>query len=153
MRFSMLVVLLSFLPVSQPLQDGKATSLQTATVQEIQDADVPKVTPEKPMDFWMKHKLDHSKTLLESLTMGEFEKLANTAGQMRLLGRIEELVRSRNAEYQTQVKKFDRSLLALIRHANEQDTAGATQAFNQMTTSCVGCHTLLRKGVEIKPQN
>lgn len=148
MRYPLMIVLLSFLSPLAVAQEEKVSEQKDAPVSDIRKADIPKVTPEKPMDFWMKHKLDHSKTLLESLTMGDFKELAVTAGQMRLLGRIEQLTRRRNAKYRAQVKSFDRSLLDLIKRAEEKDTVGATLAFNKMTTSCVSCHALLRKGIE-----
>lgn len=148
MRYLVLILFLLCQQGAIVAQDEKVTESKTAPKNEIRQEDVPKVTPEKPMDFWMKHKLDHSKTLLESLTMGDFKELSVTAGQMRLLGRIEQLTRRRNQKYKAQVKSFDQSLLELIKRAEEKDTVGATLAFNKMTTSCVSCHALLRKGVE-----
>ncbi|GAB5402970.1 MAG: hypothetical protein Aurels2KO_12010 [Aureliella sp.] len=146
MRFALLVASLFCIPFATSAQDTEKPKQSVAPDHKIKKEDVPKVTTEKPMDFWMKHKLDHSKTLLESLTMGDFEKLAATAGQMRLLGRIEELARRRSPEYEAQVKGFDRALLELIRRSDKKDTDGATAAFNRMTTSCVKCHKLLRAG-------
>jgi len=142
MRYTIIFITLLCLPFATAAQERNQDKKPIA---EIKEADIPKVTDEKPMDFWMKHKLDHSKTLLESLTMGDFDNLAATAGQMRLLGRIEELARRRSRKYEAQVKSFDRSLLELIKYADAEDTDGATKAFNKMTTSCVNCHKLLRQ--------
>lgn len=143
MRYVVLIGSLLCLPFVTTAQEEAKQADDSPNA--IKEADIPKVTEEKPMDFWMKHKLDHSKTLLESLTMGDFDKLSATAGQMRLLGRIEELTRRRNRKYQAQVRGFERSLLELIQRADEKDTDGATVAFNKMTTSCVNCHKLLRE--------
>lgn len=108
----------------------------------------PQVSDEKPMSFWMSQKLVFSKSLLESLTMGDFDALAVDAKQMRFLGKIEGFVRRKNADYRTQVKNFDVALEQVISAAENDDIQSATQAFNQMTTSCVACHALLRQGID-----
>ncbi|MEQ1826128.1 MAG: hypothetical protein ABL921_09280 [Pirellula sp.] len=110
--------------------------------------DVPKVTTEKTMSFWMAKKLEHSKSILESLTKGDFEKLATDATKMQLLGKLEGFVRRSNKDYKTQLHSFELANQELIRQANRRNAEGATLAFNQLTTSCVACHTLLREGVE-----
>lgn len=117
-------------------------------VVEVKRDEIPKVTKAKPMSFWMKHKLDFSKTILEALTMGDFEKLAITAEQMRLLGKIEGFVRRKNPTYRIQLQTFDLSMQELVRHAKRENPDGATIAFNQMAASCVACHTLLRTGID-----
>lgn len=109
---------------------------------------VPKETQEQPLNFWMAHKLGYSKTILESLTMGDFEKLATTAEQLRILGKIEGFVRRKNPTYQIQLRNFDLATRELVRHAKQENPDGATLAFNQLTASCVSCHTLLRKGLD-----
>ena len=111
------------------------------------DDDVPKVTSEKTMSFWMAEKLELSKAILESLTTGDFDTMAKDAEQMQRLGRIEGLVR-RNKDYQTQMHSFRLANQELIRHSMRKNVEGATLAFNQLTTSCVVCHTMLREGLE-----
>lgn len=108
---------------------------------------VPQVTPDKPMSFWMAKKLDHSKAVLESLTKGDFEKVRASAEQLQFLGRMEGLVRS-HADYRAQLQSFDLATHELIRQAKRKNPDGAVSAFNQLTTSCVACHSLLREGVE-----
>ena len=109
---------------------------------------MPKGTAEQPISFWMEKKLDYSKSILESLTKGEFKQLALDAEQMRLLGKIEGFVRRKNESYRTQLRTFDSANLELVRQANRGNAEGAALAFNQLTTSCVACHVLLREGVE-----
>jgi hypothetical protein len=106
-----------------------------------------KVTSEKTMSFWMAKKLELSKAILESLTTGNFDTMAKDAEQMQRLGRIEGLVR-RNKDYQTQMHSFRLANQELIRHSMRKNVEGATLAFNQLTTSCVVCHTMLREGLE-----
>lgn len=121
--------------------------VQAATVQSTSD-DEPKVTPEKSMSFWMDKKLEYSKSILESLTKGNFEQLAIDAEHMRRLGKIEGFVRRKSKDYKTQLHSFDLANLELVRQAERKNAEGATLAFNQLTTSCVACHMLMREGVE-----
>lgn len=120
-----------------------ATQRETA-----QAGKVPQVTSEQPMSFWMAKKLDLSKSILESLTKGDFDELAKDAGQLRLLGKIEAFVRRKNPDYRAQVRTFDFANQELVRQAQRRNAEGATLAFNQLTTSCVACHILLREGAD-----
>ena len=134
------------LPVANQLWSQETTKEATAGKREADK--VPKVTAEQPISFWMEKKLDYSKSILESLTKGEFKQLALDAEQMRLLGKIEGFVRRKNENYRTQLRTFDSANLELVRQANRGNAEGAALAFNQLTTSCVACHVLLREGVE-----
>ena len=109
---------------------------------------VPRVSDAQPMSFWMQKKLDYSKAILESLTKGEFDQLAENAAQMQLLGKIEGFVRRKNDNYRVQLHSFDFANQELVRQAKRRNAEGAALAFNQLTTSCVACHVLLREGVE-----
>lgn len=135
------------LPVANQLWSQERTT-KAATTAEKEADKVPKVTAEQPISFWMEKKLDYSKSILESLTKGEFKQLALDAEQMRLLGKIEGFVRRKNENYRTQLRTFDSANLELVRQANRGNAEGAALAFNQLTTSCVACHVLLREGVE-----
>lgn len=109
---------------------------------------IPQVTAERPMSFWMEKKLAYSKSVLESLTKGDFDQLAKQSERMRLLGKMEGLVRRNNENYRAQLQTFDMASQELVRQANRHNAEGAALAFNQLTTSCVACHVLLREGVE-----
>jgi cytochrome c556 len=148
MRMIMLLVgsgLLSWAAFCQQ-QPPNQTEVPASTNQSTDD-DVPKVTSEKTMSFWMAKKLELSKAILESLTTGDFDTMAKDAEQMQRLGRMEGLVR-RNKDYQTQMQSFRLANQELIRHSKRKNVEGATLAFNQLTTSCVACHTMLREGLE-----
>lgn len=130
----------------QTLQVLAPPTAQVVAPQQTVD-ETPKVTGEKPMSFWMARKLDFSKSILESLTKGDFEKLAKDAERMQRLGKLEGLVR-RNKDYQTQLHSFELANQELVRHSQRRNIEGATLAFNQLTTSCVACHSMLREGIE-----
>lgn len=116
--------------------------------QSSKEAGIPKVSIEKPMSFWMEKKLDYSKSILESLTKGDFGKLTKDAQQLRRLAKLEGFVRRKNANYRIQLRNFELANQELVRQADRKSAEGAALAFNQLTTSCVACHVLLREGVE-----
>ncbi len=110
-----------------------------------QEMETPKITKEKPISFWMAKKMDYSKGMLEGLTAGDFKSLETYATQMRALGQLEGFVRSGSPEYAAQMHMFDMSNTDLIVQARKGNIEGATLAFNHLTSSCVACHTELRK--------
>lgn len=107
--------------------------------------ETPKITKEKPMSFWMAKKLDYSQELLAALTSGDFKQLEIYASQMQAVGRLEGFVRSGSPEYTAQMHMFDMSNTDLVVQARKGNLEGATLAFNHLTSSCVACHTELRK--------
>jgi len=110
--------------------------------------DAPHVTDERPMSFWMEKKLDYSKEVLESLTKGDFDELADVAEKMQALSKLEGFVRRGSADYRTQLRVFEIANNELIRSAQRKSPEGALLAFHHLTSSCVACHTLLREGDE-----
>ena len=139
----MTCLFLSWIACSGWAQEPK--KIEPNKVEQEKLTEVPKTTTERPMSFWMARKLDYSKQILESLTRGEFEKLAADAEQMRLLGKIEGFVRRQNDDYRAQQRAFDHANQELVRQAKRKNAEGAALAFNQLTTSCVACHVLLRE--------
>ena len=126
------------------IQRNQAQERAAAT----QDSAIPRETKEQPMSYWMDRKLEHSKSRIESLTKADFEALERDAERLRLLGKMEGLVRRRNEDYRAQLRTFDIAVTELVRQSRRQNSEGAVLAFNQLTTSCVACHILLREGVE-----
>lgn len=110
-----------------------------------EQADIPKITAEKPMSFWMKKKLEFSQDMLEALTSGDFKTIEQKARQMNFVGKLEGFARVANVRYTAQLHMFDMSTGELVAQARNKNIQGATLAFNQMTTSCVACHMDLRK--------
>jgi hypothetical protein len=114
----------------------------------IRDTEVPVETKEHPTSFWMAKKLDFSKSILEALTKADFKNLEEQAHKMRVLGKVEGFVRRKSEAYRTQLQTFDMANAELIRQAQRESAEGALTAFNQLTSSCVACHVLLREGVD-----
>ena len=131
-----------------PQEAPAANGVQAVALNKQDDNQIPEVSQEEPMSFWMDKKLEFSKSLLEHLTKADFENLEKDANQMRRLGRIEGFVRRRNDDYRVQLRTFDMATTELVRHARRRNIEGANLAFNQLTSSCVACHVLLREGVD-----
>ncbi len=109
------------------------------------DKPAPVVSAEHPMSFWMERKLEYSKKILEALTSGQYEEIESNAEQMRLLGKIEGFVRRRSPSYTSHLQSFDFATRELTRQSRDKNIEGATLAFHQLTTSCVGCHRSIRE--------
>jgi hypothetical protein len=132
---------------------GASYVLHGQTGQQIKEQNVaekekPRITAEKPISFWMNVKLNASKSSLEALTKGDFEQLESYAGQMLLIGKLEGFVRRKNPDYKTQLQAFELANQELVRQAKRHNAEGAALAFNQLTTSCVACHIMLREGID-----
>ena len=141
------VVGIGSISVAAYCQQQPAKQTEKAVGETLATDDTPRVSTERTMSFWMAKKLELSKAILESLTKGDFDTLAKDAEQMRKLGKLEGFVR-RNKAYQSQLQSFETANQELVRHASRRNVEGATLAFNQLTTSCVACHTMLREGIE-----
>lgn len=105
---------------------------------------VPAVTNDRPMSFWMAQKIEHSKKILEALTKEDFALIESEAKQLRMLGKIEGFVRRKDPTYNRHQQSFDSSLLDIAKQAHAKNVEGAALGFNQLTTSCVACHKILR---------
>lgn len=100
----------------------------------------------KGTSVWMKVKLKSTENILRGLTLGDFDLIEENARLMYKFGRLENLVHSRNADYQTQLRFLEHANQELMRQAKRKNLDGATLAFVQMTTSCVNCHRAIRGG-------
>ncbi|MDX1926744.1 MAG: hypothetical protein SFV81_09510 [Pirellulaceae bacterium] len=113
--------------------------------------EVPAITEERPMSFWMAQKIEHSKKILEALTKEDFALVEDEANHLRTLGKIEGFVRRKDQAYRRYQQSFDSSLLEIAAQAKEQNVEGAVLAFNQLTTSCIACHKILRANAVVAP--
>ncbi|KAA5546877.1 hypothetical protein FYK55_00135 [Roseiconus nitratireducens] len=94
--------------------------------------------------YWMEKKMGYAQQILRSLATGDYDAIHKDAKQLRTLSRVEGFVRSRNPEYQVQLKIFERVCDELARQSEQENLSGVTMAFNQLTVSCVECHRSLR---------
>ena len=99
-------------------------------------------------DGWMELKLRSSQQVFESLTHGEFDKIETAARRMLVLNLLEQWMKrkefTRQSEYKGQLNAFEFSVKELVRHAEDNNTEGALEAYVTMSRSCVRCHELIR---------
>lgn len=93
---------------------------------------------------WMEKKLEFSRNILSALTEANFAEIERNAENMNFVGYLEKWTRGGQPDYKRQVAYFEFANQELIRHAKEKNLDGATLAFNQLTTSCVQCHKIVR---------
>ncbi len=93
---------------------------------------------------WMEKKLEFSQSILVALTQANFAEIERNAENMNFVGHLEKWTRGVQPDYKRQVVYFEFANQELIRHAKEKNIDGATLAFNQLTTSCVQCHKIVR---------
>ena len=98
-----------------------------------------------PDDYWMKKKLEYSQAVLQGITMEDFDQVRKAATSMRRLSDIESFARRSDTKaYRAQLAVFERANDQLIAQAQAKDIDQATEAFTQLTVSCVKCHKHLR---------
>ena len=95
--------------------------------------------------FWMEQKLRLSQEILAGLASGDFDQIGRSAEVMRGLSKVEAFVRREPKGYRDYMRQFTLANDDLVRSAAEENLAGATLAFNQLTISCVNCHRHLRE--------
>lgn len=104
----------------------------------------PKEEVKKKASIWMKTKLELSRNIMGALTEGNFEEIEKNAHGLNVTGLLEALFRSKRTDYQQQVHMFFFANQELIRQAQAKNLYGATLAYNQLTTTCVQCHQIIR---------
>ncbi|NND96407.1 MAG: hypothetical protein HKN47_03650 [Pirellulaceae bacterium] len=125
-------------------QEAKTRQAKTKKTDDATDQEMAK----RPMSFWMEKKLDHTQSILRGLATRDFESIKEHGIQMRLLNKVEGFVRRRNPNYRSQLHTFERVCDDIVSHADRENLAGVTLAFNQLTVSCVSCHETLRANDE-----
>lgn len=93
---------------------------------------------------WMEKKLEFSRNILAALTTADFDEIRRNAENMTFVGYLEKWERGGQPDYKRQVTYFEFASQELIRHAKAKNIDGATLAFNQLATSCIQCHKVVR---------
>ena len=128
-------------PAGTPAADNKPAGKKPADEQPAPKNSGPSV--------WMKVKLKSTENILRGLTLGDFDLIEENARRMNHFGRLERLVHSRDAEYQTQLKFLTHANNELVRQAQKKNLDGATLAFVHLTSSCINCHRTIRDGEQV----
>lgn len=111
-----------------------------------EDKPKPTPTPDKAGE-WMKKKLELSQAILDGLTHGDFAAVEGDAQRLNLVGYLEKLLtvdKPQYKEYMRQLSYFEMANRELLRQARAKNVEGAVLAYNQLNTSCVQCHKVVR---------
>lgn len=93
---------------------------------------------------FMRQKLDLSKTVLEGLSVEDYEKIAEGARGLKLLSEDAQWRVSPNVNYLRLSNEFQAQTQEMIDAAGARNIDGSTLAYVQMTLTCVKCHKLVR---------
>ncbi len=110
-------------------------------------------TGEQDTSVWMRKKMDYSQAILQGLAMGDFEEIRINGERMVLLNKVEGFVRRRNPRYKMHVREFENISNEIVEQAKQENLAGVTLAFNQLTVNCVNCHSSMRKANQAANEN
>jgi hypothetical protein len=97
-----------------------------------------------PTKEFMRQKLEHSKRVLEGITMEDFALIAKHARKLRAMSLEASWRTFENPDYLRHTESFRRTVDALAVAADEQNLDGATLAYVKVTMSCVECHKFVR---------
>jgi hypothetical protein len=109
--------------------------------------------PQKPTSessFWMQKKLEYSERLLAGLASGDFEEIGQSARSMNALTRLERWGHAKQPGYRDELKAFQAANERILRAADKENLDEAADGFNQLTTSCVNCHKVVRDVKRLK---
>lgn len=96
---------------------------------------------------FMRMKLDHSKKILEGLTLEDYTAITRSAQALKKLSQAAEweVPTIPNAgEYVVFTTEFQRLCDELAKRARDRNIDGATLAYLRLTMNCVNCHKYVR---------
>ena len=97
---------------------------------------------------FMRMKLEHSKNVLEGLTLENYDAISKSAKALRRISEAAEweVPTIPNAtDYVAFTSDFQRSCDELIKKAKDKNVDGATLAYLSLTMNCVKCHKYVRE--------
>lgn len=99
-----------------------------------------------PFELWMQVKLQESQNIFAGLAKGDFPAILESSRKLKNVNSLERFVRRSTPGYRTQLKTFEFSVKEIERHAKQKSVEGVALGFQQLTLSCVHCHSRLREG-------
>ncbi|WP_152053888.1 hypothetical protein [Tautonia marina] len=99
---------------------------------------------DRTLSMFMQAKLDHSKDVLEGLTVADFDQIVQGAQALRQLAENELWRVSPNMTYVRYTEEFIRLTEALEQQGREKNIDGATLNYVNLTINCVNCHKFVR---------
>ncbi len=102
-------------------------------------------SPPTPLTPLMHMKLDKAKTILEGLTLEDFDKISANARSLRLLSMESGWNVIQTKEYAIQSQDFRRSTDLIVEAAADKDIHRAALGYVALTVRCIECHSYMRK--------
>jgi hypothetical protein len=93
----------------------------------------------------MRMKLEKAKLILEGLTLEEYDKIAKSARQLKLLSMESGWNVLQTEEYEMHSKDFRRTTELIEQAAKNKDVNRAALGYVALTVRCVECHSYMRK--------
>lgn len=100
----------------------------------------------------MQRKLSYAQGVLEGLTLGKFDLVLTNSAQLRDFSQTNAFSATRNVTYLESATNFLRRVDALSQAAKAQNLEQATQAYEDVTRSCIDCHAVFRREKFLKVQ-
>jgi cytochrome c556 len=98
-----------------------------------------------PVDGVMRRKVEHAQNLVVAMARGDLEQVHDTAAQLYDISRQAEWMVHDTVTYTVFSERFRQVVAAMTEHAQQQDLDAVTADFSQMMSTCVECHTYLRR--------
>jgi hypothetical protein len=93
---------------------------------------------------FMRAKLEHSKKVLEGLTIEDLPSVAKNAAAMSLLSQASNWQVLQTPEYLHRSQEFRRVADRLTEAATKKNLDGAALAYVELTMKCIDCHKYVR---------
>ncbi len=93
----------------------------------------------------MRKKLKHSQGVLEGVALGDFDKIADNAGQLILISQKTEWMVVKGPQYEMFSNQFRKNAESLVKNAKAKNLDGAALDYVDLTMTCVKCHKYVRE--------
>ncbi len=93
----------------------------------------------------MRDKLTHMQKVLDGLVTDDFEKIAEEAEMLRILGRAASWQAIDTKEYKTHSRRYARLTSNLAAAGKRRNRDAALLQYLQLNVTCVDCHEYIRK--------
>jgi hypothetical protein len=103
---------------------------------------------EKPVERFMRQKLQHSEEVLEGLVVEDFEQIKEAADGLKTMSLAADWQVIRSPTYDQYSREFRTAADDLAKAAAEKNIDGASLAYLRVTMSCIRCHKHVR-GAEV----
>ena len=99
---------------------------------------------------FMRQKLGYSQGILEGLVLEKYELVVTNAALLRSMNLTNVYLQLGNPDYKTQITRFQDSVDALKKSAENKELWPAYENYNRVAQSCLECHQQFRRAQLLK---